>query len=86
MKIIRLNLFKRDYKKLSPDIRKQADNKISLLVNNLHHPSLRIKKIQGSKDIWEGRVTKDIRFTFQIVKDVYTLRRIGKHNETLKNP
>ncbi|MGB2762549.1 MAG: hypothetical protein WBC21_03355 [Minisyncoccales bacterium] len=51
MRIIRLNLFKRDYKKLSQNIKKQADNKISILIRHLHYPSLRIKKIQGSKDI-----------------------------------
>ena len=86
MRIIRLDLFKKDYKKLSLDIQKQADKKITLLFTNFHHPSLRIKKIQGTKNIWEGRVTKSIRFTFQIIKDTFILRRIGRHNEVLRRP
>ncbi|MBU4299479.1 hypothetical protein KJ636_05570 [Patescibacteria group bacterium] len=50
------------------------------------HPSLRTKKVQGSKDIWEGRITKDIRFTFQMSGDTYIFRRIGKHDEVLRKP
>ena len=86
MRIIRLNLFKEDYKKLPQNIQKQADEKIILLINNPRHPSLRSKKIQRMKDIREGRITKRIRFTFQIIKDTYILRRIGEHNEVLRKP
>ena len=86
MRIIRLNLFKEDYKKLPQNIQKQADEKIILLINNPRHPSLRSKKIQGMKEIWEGRITKRIRFTFQIIKDTYILQRIGEHNEVLRKP
>lgn len=86
MRIIRLDLFKEDYKKLSLNIQKQIDKKITLLITNPRHPSLRIKKVQKTKDIWEGRITKNVRFTFQIIKDTYILRRIGKHNEVLKKP
>lgn len=86
MRIIRLNPFKEDYKKLPPDIQKQTDKKITFLITNPRHPSLRIKKIQGTKNIWEGRITKSIRFTFQIQGDTIILRRIGKHNEVLRKP
>ncbi|MBU4481698.1 hypothetical protein KKH59_05340 [Patescibacteria group bacterium] len=86
MRIIRLNPFKEDYKKLPPDIQKRADEKITFLITNSHHPSLRTKKIQGTKDVWEGRITKSIRFTFQITEDIYILRRIGKHDEVLRKP
>lgn len=86
MRIIRLDPFKQDYKKLSLNIQKQADKKIIFLITNPRHPSLRIKRVQGTKDIWEGRITKNIRFTFQTVKDTYILRRIGKHNEVLRKP
>lgn len=86
MRIIRLNPFKKDYKKLPLNIQKQADKKITFLITNFHHPSLRVKRIQGAKDIWEGRITKGIRFTFQIIGDTYILRRIGKHDEVLRKP
>lgn len=86
MRIIRLNLFKKDYKKLPPKIQKRADEKIIFLITNPHHPSLKTKKVQGTTEIWEGRITKSIRFTFQIIRDTYILRRIGKHNEVLRKP
>lgn len=84
MKIILLDLFKQDYKKLSSGIQKQIDKKILFLITNFHYPSLKVKKIQGTKNIWEGRITRDVRFTFQVIENNYILRRVGKHNETLK--
>jgi len=39
----------------------------------------------GHRDLWDGRITKDYRFTFQIIGDTYILRRIGKH-DILKTP
>lgn len=86
MRIIRLNPFKKDYKKLPLNIQKQTDKKITFLITNFYHPSLRVKRIQGTKDIWEGRITKSIRFTFQTIGDTYILRRIGKHDEVLRKP
>ncbi len=86
MKIIRVDLFKQDYKKLPEKIRKQADKALQLLTANLSHPSLRVKKIKSRENIWEARVTKNYRFSFEIKGDTYTLRRIGKHEEVLRRP
>ena len=44
------------------------------------HPSLCIKQIKGKGDIWEGSITREYRFTFEIIDDLYKLRRIGPHN------
>jgi hypothetical protein len=30
--------------------------------------------------VWEARITQGYRFTFQIERDVYVLRRVGKHD------
>ena len=86
MTIIRLNPFKKDYKNLTLNIQKQTDKKIALLINNFRHPSLRVKRVQRTKDIWEGSITKNIRFTFQIIRDAYILRRVGEHDEVLRKP
>lgn len=75
--------FKRDFRDLPKDIQKTAEQKISFFANNPRHPSLRTKKIQGTRDIWEGRITRAYRFTFQVVPDGYRLRRVGTH-EILK--
>lgn len=77
--------FDRDYARLPDEIQKRADKQLELLLVNPHHPSLRLKKMEGHFDLWEGRITKGYRFTFKIVGDAYVLRRIGPH-DILKNP
>jgi mRNA interferase RelE/StbE len=79
--------FAKGYKKLPADIQAQVDKQISLLLENPKHPSLRIKKMQGTRgEIFEGRISKNYRFTFQIEKDTYILRKVGPHNQALKKP
>lgn len=71
--------FRRDFKDLSAEIKKIAEQKIQFFLNNPRHPSLHTKKIQGTRDIWEGRITQNYRFTFQVLQNVYRLRRVGTH-------
>lgn len=56
------------------------------MLDNPQHPSLRTKKIQGQKDIFESSITKGIRITWQYIDDGIYLRNIGEHDKTLKNP
>lgn len=86
MKIQTTRPFDQDYEVLSEEVKERADKQFALLLENPKHPSLRLKKIRGIKDIWEGRITQAYRFTFQISGDTYILRRIGKHDQTLRNP
>ena len=46
---------------------------------NLHHPSLRAKKYDESKDRWQARVDKNWRFYFKIVNDAYIVTEIIPH-------
>jgi mRNA interferase RelE/StbE len=85
MKIQTARPFDRDYNALPKLIKDQADKQFALLLENPHHPSLRVKKIKGHPNIFEGRVTKSYRFTFQISGEIYLLRRIGTH-DVLKTP
>ena len=79
--------FTKCYKNLPPTIQAHVDKQLSLLLANPKHPSLRIKKIQGTGGaIFEGRVTKNYRFTFQIKGNTYILRKVGPHNQALKKP
>jgi mRNA-degrading endonuclease YafQ of YafQ-DinJ toxin-antitoxin module len=49
------------------------------------HPSLRMRKMRGHLNIWEGHVTMDIVFTLHIERDpqsgetIYLFRNIGTH-------
>jgi hypothetical protein len=52
---------------------------LTYLAENLHHPSLRAKKYDEARDLWQARVTKDWRFYFKIMDDTYRLENIKKH-------
>ncbi|MBU1398736.1 MAG: hypothetical protein KKE00_06670 [Proteobacteria bacterium] len=85
MKIVRTGSFKKDYKKLPHHVQKAFDKKIRLFMENIQHPSLRVKKLGGYENKWEVSITMFYRFTFEIHKGYYLLRRIGPH-DTLKKP
>ena len=85
MRIQTTRPFDGDYSALPESIKERADKQFIILVENPHHPSLRLKKIKGHPNIWEGRVTKSYRFTFQISREIYLLRRIGTY-AILKTP
>jgi mRNA-degrading endonuclease RelE of RelBE toxin-antitoxin system len=72
--------FKKEYKKLPQNIQKSFNEKLSLLLQNMLHPSLRVKRIQGTKDRWEGSVTMKYRFTFELIEDTIIFRAIGTHD------
>ena len=80
MKLARTARFARDFRSLPLQIQHRAAKQLQLLIDNPRHPSLRIKKMEGTHDIWEGRITKGYRFTFQVLEDTYLLRRIGAHD------
>lgn len=73
-------VFEKDYKKLHREIQNRLDKQLIFLIENPRYPSLRTKKVKGHPYIWEGRITKSYRFTFQIIDDVYVMRRTGTHD------
>ncbi len=77
--------FEKDYRELPTILQKLVDKKLLLFIVNPRHPSLRTKKMAGFDDIWEARITRDHRFTFQLFGDVWLIRRVGPH-DILKNP
>ncbi len=60
-------------------MRKAFDKQASLLIENLHHPSLRAKKYDETKDIWQARVNRAWRFYFTIRDDTYIITRLIPH-------
>lgn len=77
--------FERDYRNLSREIQKRLDKQLNFLLEDFRHPSVRIKKVEGISDVWEGRISKNYRFTFQIIENTYFLRRVGVH-DILRKP
>lgn len=70
MRVKRLPRFDASYVKLPSNIQKKVGKTILLLVSNLRHPSLRVKKMQGI-DAYEARVDIHYRLTFNISGDVF---------------
>lgn len=71
--------FVRSYKKLSPEIQKKVDKALNLLLKNLRYPSLRCKKYDEEKDIWQGRINRSYRFYFLIKDNAYILLEVKSH-------
>ncbi len=80
MRIFYTKTFKKDFQGLPREIELIVQKKLELFVNDSRHPSLRVKKMEGLNNIWEGRINDNYRFTFQIDSDTCILRRIGSHN------
>lgn len=77
--------FERDYARLPAELKDRADKQLTLLLANPLHPSLRLKRLQGSGDFWEVRVSRSYRVTLEIAQDTYILRRVGTH-DVLRQP
>jgi len=72
--------FKKEYNELPKEIQKAFDQKLQFFLQDMAYPSLRVKRIQGIKDRWEGSVTMNYRFTFQFSENTLIFRAIGPHD------
>lgn len=54
--------FGRQYAEAPLPVQAAFDRKAARLVQNLRHPSLRAKKYDEARDIWQARVTPGWRF------------------------
>jgi mRNA interferase RelE/StbE len=86
VKITRTARFKKAWKELNEEEKDLARKALRNLAADLRYPALRVKKMQGVEHIWEARVNRSLRMTFQIGGDTIILRNIGHHNETLEQP
>jgi len=62
-----------------PHIQKAFYKQSQFLLENLRHPSLRTKKYDEARDVWQARVTHDWRFYFTISGDTCYLVEIISH-------
>jgi hypothetical protein len=82
----RTTLFKRAAKKLTNQDRERLAKALVLYEADPPQPLLGIKRMQGTKGIWEGRASDAIRFTFEKIDAGILLRNVGLHDPTLKRP
>lgn len=67
------------YEDLPAVLQARVDKQFDLLINSLRHPSIRAKKYDESRDIWQGRVNRSYRFYFKIDGDTYLILGIIPH-------
>jgi len=82
----RTQRFKRAAKKLGAQDRERLYRALERFADNPSHPSLRVKRIQGTERFWEARASDAIRFTFERIEGGISLRNVGPHDPTLTNP
>jgi mRNA interferase RelE/StbE len=71
--------FEHDYAHLPTEVRDRVDKQLALLLVNPRHPSLRLKRLQGTDRLWEARISRNYRMTLEMAGDVILLRRLGTH-------
>jgi hypothetical protein len=79
MRLSYTDRFRRSYADAPLRVQKQCDKQLALLAQDLLHPSLRAKKYDEARDIWQSRVNASWRFYFKIDGDLYSLIDIIPH-------
>lgn len=87
LRLVLTERFRKSALELGPEIREKLKKQIGLLASDPRHPSLRVKKIKGTGSVFEARVDRDHRFTFEFGEGpAIILRVVGRHDPTLKKP
>jgi mRNA-degrading endonuclease RelE of RelBE toxin-antitoxin system len=82
----RTERFKRAAKKLDRPDRERLARALERLATDLRHPSLRVKRVQGTASVWEARASDELRITFEMIDGGILLRNVGRHDATLRSP
>ena len=86
MRILAYERFRKSYQRLPHSIQAKVDKQLTVLTENPRHPSLQVKRIKGTKGLWEARVDLQYRLTFEMTGDTMYLRVVGNHDEVLRHP
>lgn len=87
LKLTLTERFRKSALELEPEIREKLKKQVGLLAADPRHPSLRVKKTKGTGSVFEARVDRDFRFTFEYGgRHEIILRVVGPHDPTLKRP
>jgi mRNA-degrading endonuclease RelE of RelBE toxin-antitoxin system len=62
-----------------PVVQKAFKKQLRFLVRDLRHPSLRAKKYDEGRDLWQARVNDDWRFYFKMFDDTYRIEDVVPH-------
>ncbi len=79
MKVYYSSEFKASLSRFPENIKKKFYKQVEYLLRDFRHPSLRAKKYDESRNIWQARADKNIRFYFLIENGTYILLDIKSH-------
>lgn len=79
MNVCYTDRFERQYRALPEQLKVKVDKQIRLLAENLRHPSLRAKKYDESRGLWQARVDRRYRFYFEVQGDTCILLSVIPH-------
>jgi mRNA-degrading endonuclease RelE of RelBE toxin-antitoxin system len=86
MRVFAYERFRASYQALPSFVQRKVDRQLTMLAQNLRYPSLQVKPVKGTRDIWEARVDQHYRLTFERRGDALYLRVVGNHDDVLRNP
>jgi len=86
MPILISERFAKAYAKLPHPIQKKVDKALRLLDEDFRHPGLRARRIEGTHGIYEARVDRTHRMTYERNGDGLIMRSVGEHDKTLGAP
>jgi mRNA-degrading endonuclease RelE of RelBE toxin-antitoxin system len=86
VKITRTARFKKAWQELTEEEKALGRKALRNLTTDLRYPALRVRKMQEVEHIWEARVSRSSRMTFELEGNRIILRNIGRHDETLERP
>lgn len=73
------NKFLEQLEDLPIEVQKKFQKQLRFLLQDIRHPSLRAKKHDELRDIWQARVDKNVRFYFKIESNTIILLSVKKH-------
>jgi mRNA interferase RelE/StbE len=79
MRLFYTERFRQSYADAPADVQRRCDKQLGLLVQDLRHPSLRAKKYDEARNIWQARVNRSWRLYFIIERDLYYLLDLMPH-------
>ena len=86
MALILTDRFKRAYKKLPKEIQPKIKKTLRQLDADPRYPALRVHPIRGTNRIFEARIDRKYRLSFEFSGNDILLRNVDNHDECLKNP
>jgi len=78
--------FEQAYQKLTNAEKRSVRKALTLLSDTPKHPSLRVKKMEGGRNIWDARPSRRLRMTFEMAGEIIFMRNVGEHDKVLKRP